>query len=166
MPTATPSVETVLTAVKAAIDAIASIGTVLTSDSPIEDDVEWLDVSNYISGGSMNLWVVELAGDEAFEGQAVGEFYSRYDVRIRYWSIRTNNASWSAEARAKVQSVVDALTGAASIFAISSQRQLHTPETVRIVSHGPREIRDVAQGGSQMVYETVLGLTVEARRWS
>lgn len=166
MPTGTPSVETVITAIKTAIDAIASIGTVIVSDSPLEDDVEWIDVNSYISNGSMNLWVIELAGDETFEGSAVGEFYSRYDVRIRYWSIRTNNADWSKEARQKAQSVVDALTGVPSIFAISSQRQLHTPEVLRIVSHGPREIRDVAQGGTQMVYETVLALTVEARRWS
>lgn len=165
MPTGTPSVETVITAVKAAIDAISLIGTVITSDNPLEDDFEWIDVNAYMASGSMDLWIVELAGAEAFEGAAVGEFYDRYEIRIRYWSVRTDDAEWSKKARIKAQSVVDALTGASSIFAISSQRQLFTPETVRIVSHGERGIRDAA-GPDQKVFETLLSLQVEARRWS
>src|SRR5687768_11986222 len=166
MVAAVPNLETVIDAVHTAVSAIGSIGTVLKREHHLEDDVEFLKVNSYISGGSLDLWLIDLDGTSPFEGAGVGEDYDRYNLRIRYLSMRTNNADWSKEARVKAQSVADALTGADAIFKIGGQPQLFTPTTVAIVSHGPIKISDVARQAGQMVYETVLGLAVEARRWT
>ena len=160
---ATPTLETVITAIKAAMDAISSLGTVLTGYETVEDQVEVVERGGYISSGSMNLWFIELDGIDEIEGDSPGEVYEQYGIRIRYWSLRTNTADWSKEARQKAESVRDAVSGLASVFAISSQRQLRTPETVGIASHGPASIRGTE--GEHMIYETVLRLSVEARRW-
>lgn len=163
MPAATPTVETVATAIKTAMDAIASLGTVYTGFHGYESDVEFILKNSLISSGSMNAWFIDLKNIREVEGRAIGETYELYDIEIRYWSLRTANADWSKEARQKAESVRDAISGAASIFRISSQVQLQTPETVQIEAHGPVDLRQA--GGTQMVYLTVLSLAVEARRW-
>lgn len=163
MPAPTPALETVVTAIKTEMDAIASLGTVLTGLHGLEDDVEFIKKGAYIASGSMNLFFIDLKGVDEVEGDAVGEVYEIYDLEIRYWSLRTNNANWSKEARQKAESVRDKLFGNTAVFRIGGQVQLRTPETVQIESHGPEEIRGT--DGSQMVYLTVLSLRVEARRW-
>ena len=160
---AIPTLETVITAIKAVMDAISSLGTVLTGYETLEDQVEVVERGNYISSGSMNLWFLELDAIDELEGDSPGEVYEQYNIIIRYWSLRTNNADWSKEARTKAESVRDALSGLASVFSVGSQRQLRTPETVGIASHGPASIRGTE--GEQMIYQTVLRLSVEARRW-
>jgi hypothetical protein len=163
---ATPTLETVITAIKAAIDALgATIGTVYLQFHQFEDDVEFLRNKGLISSSGTNVWFIECAGIEESEGDAAGEIFELYQIEITYWSIRQDNDAWSKEARQKAEQVRDALAGASSIFAISGQRQLLAPETVRLISHGPRDIR-AGEQGVQLVYETKLGLTVEARRWS
>lgn len=165
MAAATPTVEQVITAIETAMNAISpSIGTVYTSFHTREDDVDFIRINGLISSGSMNAWFIDLVNVEEAEGPAAGEIYEFYQIAIVYWSLRTNNADWSEEARIKAESVRTALSGLAAVFAISSQRQMNTPETVRLLSHGPKEIRGTE--GQQMVYETVLGLTAEGRRWS
>lgn len=165
MPAATPTRATVETALKTALDAISSLGTVYKGFHTREDDVEFLKVNSLISAGSANVFFVILAGITEQEGDAAGEVFEFYQYEVRYWSLRTGNADWSTEALAKAESVRDALSGAAAIFAIGGQRQLLAPETVQILSHGPENIRG-GEAGDQMVYMTRLGLTVEARRWS
>src|SRR5688572_12741480 len=110
MPTAAPTVEQVIDGIHGVIAAIGSIGTVLKREHTYEDDVEFIKVNNYISGGSLDLWLIDLDGTSPFEGAGVGEVYDRYSIRIRYLSMRTNDADWSSKARVKAQSVVDALT--------------------------------------------------------
>lgn len=166
MAAAVPTVEQVIDAVHTAVSAIGSIGTVLKADHHLDDDVEFIEVNSYITGGALDLWFVDLAGTSPFEGQGVGEAYDRYDIRVRYWSMRTNDPEWSKKARLKAVSVVDALTGNAAVFKIGSQVQLFTDTTVAIQSHGPAQIKDAARQAGQMIYETVIGLTVEARRWT
>jgi hypothetical protein len=165
---ATPTIEQVVDGVHGVINAIGSIGTVLKADHHLEDDVEFIEVGNYISGGALDLWFIDLDNPPTspFEGQGVGEAYDRYNVRIRYWSMRTNDAEWSKKARIKALSVVEALVDNAAVFAIGGNPQLFTPTTVAITSHGPVQIRDVARAAGQMVYQTVIALTVEARRWT
>jgi hypothetical protein len=149
---ATPTLETVITAIKAAIDALgATIGTVYLQFHQFEDDVEFLRNKGLISSSGTNVWFIECAGIEESEGDAAGEIFELYQIEITYWSIRQDNDAWSKEARQKAEQVRDALAGASSIFAI--------------ISHGPRDIR-AGEQGVQLVYETKLGLTVEARRWS
>jgi hypothetical protein len=157
----TPTQDTVVTAV---VTALAGQGTIVNGFHTLEDDVEYLEAGGYIASGSANVFFVDLRSAEEFEGPATGEIMERYTVEIRYWSIRTGNADWSKEARVKAETARDALSGAATIFAISSQRQLYTPETVQIDSHGQESIRSAS--GDQMVYLTVLSLQVEARRWA
>jgi len=100
---ATPTLETVITAIKAAMDAISSLGTVLTGYETVEDQVEVVERGGYISSGSMNLWFIELDGIDEIEGDSPGEVYEQYGIRIRYWSLRTNTADWSKEARQKAE---------------------------------------------------------------
>ena len=166
MVAAVPTVEQVIDGVHSVINAIGSIGTVLKRDHTFEDDVEFIEINNYITSGSLDLWIIDLESTSPFEGEGVGEAYDRYTIRIRYWSMRTNNPDWSKDARLKAQSVVDALTGHDSVFKIGGQVQLFTPTTVGIVSHGPAQIRDITRNAGQMVYETVLILQVESRRWT
>jgi hypothetical protein len=161
---AAPALETVIAAVKTRMDTISGLGTVLTGYHGLEDDVEFIEQGAYISSGSMNLWFIDVAAVEEFDGDAPGEVYERYLIEIRYWSIRTANADWSKEAREKAESVRTELSGNTAIFRIGDQVQLKTSETVDTASHGEYEIRGTE--GPQKVYQTTLRLRVEARRWS
>jgi hypothetical protein len=164
MPTSTPSVEAVLTAVKTAIDALPSIGTSITSDQTIEDDVDFLDNLGLLASSSMDLWVIELRGSAELEGGGQGEKYEIYSVWVRYWSIRTGDAEWSKKARLNAEAVRETLSGNANVFRIGGQVQItDTPETVQLESHGRRTISGTE--GPQMLYESILSLEVEARRW-
>lgn len=144
--------------------ALSGQGTILSGFHTLEDDVEYLEVNSYVSSGTANVFFVDLRGVEEFEGPATGETMERFNLEVRYWSIRTGNADWSKEARVKAEAARDAISGASGIFAIGSQRQLYTPETCQIDSHGPDSIRSAS--GDQMVYLTILSLQVEARRWA
>jgi hypothetical protein len=167
MATAVPALETVIDALYTALVAInPSVGTVRKGEHTLEDDVEHIEVNSLISGGSLDVWFIDLESTSPYEGKGVGEDYDIYNLRLRYWSMRTADADWSSKARIKAQSVADALTRNPAIFAIGTQVQIFTPELVAIVSHGPAQIRDVARSQGQMIFETILALAVEARRWS
>lgn len=165
MPAAAPTVEQVVDGIHSVLSGVAGLGTILKRDHTLEDDAEAIDVNAYISGGSMNLWIIELEGTSPFEGEGVGELYERYSMRVRYLSLRTNVADWQKEARVKVAEAVDALTDHASVFAIGGKPQLFTPTTVSVAGPARSQITDVRRAGGQMVYEAILRLTVEARRW-
>lgn len=164
MTTPTPTRATVETALKTALDAISSLGTVYKGFHTRQDDVEFLRVNSLISAGSANVFFILPVGSPEREGAAAGEVMVFHQFEIRYWSIRTGVAEWSGEARTKAESVQDTLSGNEDIFRIGGQVQLETPETVQLVSHGPEMIRD-GEAGEQLVYLTVLQLVVEARRW-
>lgn len=159
-----PTRAQVETAIKTALDAISSLGTVYKGFHTLEDDREFLVKNSLISSGSANVFFILPVGSPEREGEAAGEVYVFHQFEIRYWSIRTGVAEWSGEARTKAESVQDTLSGNPAIFRIGGQVQLETPETAQIVSHGPDRIRDGEQG-EQMVFLTVLSLVVEARRW-
>lgn len=164
MADAVPSLEDVLTATKAEMDEISSLGTVYTSFHDREDDEEFLLKGGFLPSASFDVFFVELAAAPNREGEAAGEIFVFYQGEIRYWSMRTNNADWSKAARQKAESVVAKLTGNPSVFRIGGQVQLQTGETVDIISHGESAIRG-GENGDQKVYQTVLRFTVEARRW-
>lgn len=161
MVAAVPTLEAAIDAVHGVVNAIGSIGTVLKRDHTFEDDVEWLKVNGYLAA-SMDLWVIFNGQTQPFEGKGVGEGYDVYPILIRYWSIRTNDPDWQKAARIKARSVVDALADNSAVFGVP----LFTPTSVAMEGPSPRQIRDRARAAGQMVYETVLSLSVEARRWS
>lgn len=165
MAAATPALETVLTAIKDAIDALADIGTVLTSDHNLEDDIEFLEVKGLLDTTSMNVWIVDLQSSREVEGDAPGEVYVIYQIGIRYWSIREGDEEWSKKARQKAAEVQEALSGNSDVFRIDGQVPLlDTPEVVQIDAHGKTPIQGTE--GAQMLFQTSLSLAVEARRWS
>jgi len=166
MVTAVPALETVIDAVHTALNAVVTPDPILKCDHRFEDDVEFIEINSYVSGGSMNLWVIDVEPSSPFDGQGVGEQYDRYNIRIRYWSLRTNNADWAKEARIRAKAVVEALTNNAAVFAISGQVQLFTGTTVSMEGPGAVQIRDRARAAGQMVYQVILRLQVEARMWS
>lgn len=161
MVAASPSMETVIDAVHGVVSAIGSIGTVLKADSPLEDSVEWLKVNGYLSA-SMDLWVITSDPTAPFEGKGGGEGYDVYPITIRYWSIRTAALDWQKQARIKARSVVDALADNPTVFGLP----FFTPTTVTMDGPYQRQISDRARPAGQMVYEAVLRLNVEARRYS
>jgi hypothetical protein len=165
MVTAVPSLETVIDAVHTAVSGIGSIGTVLKRDSTYEDDLEFLKVNSHLAA-SMDLWIIGLDSTSPFEGRGRGEQYDVYNLRIGYWSIRTNDIEWQKTARQKCQQVADTLTDNASVFEISGQVQLFTPTTVSWTGPQQRQISDVGRQAGQMLFEAVVSLQVEARRWS
>lgn len=155
-----PTLETVITAVKTRMDTIGGLGTVRTYDHTFEDDAEFYEDFQDVNF-EMDLWIVDVwDGIDEAEGDATGETYEIYKLRIRYWSVRVNKADWSALARVKFEAVRTELSGNAAIFAIGGQRQLRTPETVQVRKHSKEQI------SNQMLYESFLTLDVEARRWS
>lgn len=165
MAAATPALETVLAAIKTKMDALADIGTVLTSEHTLEDDVEFLESLGLIDASSMNVWIVDLQGAPEIEGDAPGEVYVVYRIGIRYWSIREGDSEWSKKARLKAAEVQETLSGSSDVFRIGGQVPLlDTPETVQVDSHGKVPIAGTE--GTQMVFQTSLSLSVEARRWS
>ena len=161
---ATPTLNEAIDAVKTALDAISpSIGSVLTGFHTLADDVEFIENGSYKSSGSMNLFFIEGRSIPAQEGPSPGEFYEPYEISIRLWTLRTANADWSKEARAKAELARDELEGNPDVFRIGGQVPLRTPETVQLIEHSPTPIRDEA--GEEMVYQTELRLTVEGRRF-
>lgn len=165
MGAATPTLETVVTAIKTQIDAISpSVGTVLTGFHGYEDEVEYILRNSYIASGAMNLWFVDVADVDEVEGPATQENYEQYNIKITYWSSRKNDVDWSKKARQNAEAVRDKLSLNSAIFAIGGQRQVRTPETVQIESHGPFDIDGT--DGAQRIYRTVVALAVEGRRFA
>lgn len=162
MSAASPTLGTVLDAVVAAINGISSIGTALGYDAPLASLTEFIDKGGYVNQttGTMNLWLCSADAPREVEGEAVGEVYVIYPIRIRYLSSRKGEADWSREALDKAVAVMDAVSKATSVFAISSQRQLRTPETISVRSNGFTTVE------GQLLYEVVLVLEAEARRWT
>ena len=162
MSTPTPTLETVLTAIKTVMVALApTIGTVREFDRTLDSELE--DLELFQAGDfSIHLWTIELEGIDEVEGEASGEHYSIYRIRIRYDSVIKASASsaWSKTARERAELVRDGLNKNAAVFRISGQVQLREPEAVEIRSHGFVDVED------QKVYRTDLALRVEARRWS
>lgn len=158
-----PTLEDVIEAIAEEMDGTAAGDNILTSDTTYEDVAEFY--SQYQDGSTheLDLWIIDTpqpAREE--EGGAIGELYSIFKIRIRYWSIRVASAAWSATARANAEAVRDVISGNQSIFAIDGNRQIKTPETCQLVSHGPINVGEP----SQMIYESVLELEVESRRWA
>ena len=142
------------------MDAISpDIGDVVVCEHPYEDEAEFYEDYQNATTGLIDLWLIETRAIEEVEGDAIGENYSIYKLQVRYVSCRVADSEWSKKARLRVEQVRDALNGAAAIFAISGQRQIRTPETVSLESHGKREL------SGQTLYESVLTMDVEARRW-
>ena len=165
MAAAVPTLATVMTAIKTAMDAVVpDIGTVFERFHTYEDDVSFLERNSLIVADVLSIWFIELIGIDEIEGPASQEFYEVYNIEIEHWSIETDDADWSKTARDKAETVRDDLNGAAAIFAIGGQRQVFTPETISITSHGQREIR--GDDKAHMIYGTILSLQVEARRFS
>ena len=155
-----PTLETSLTAVKTAISAIGSIGTVVEYDHPMEDPWEYLEAYQNSSTGKLDVWLIDVESIDEVEGPANRENYSIYNIRIRYFSVRVASADWSKQGRILIESVRDALNFASAIFAIGGQRQLRTPETCSLRSWGFED------EGGQRIYKGELALSIEARRFS
>lgn len=163
MAAAVPTVEQVLTAIKTALDAVGSLGTVVTYDHRFEVDMEYLETIQNRTTGDLDLWIVDLLSVDENE-RTGGELMEFYRIRARYFNIRKNSATWGQTARTALEAGRTALARNANVFAIGSQYQLETPEAVDVAEFGKREVSDFR--GSQTVFLGDLRLTVEARRWA
>ncbi len=160
MAVATPTLEVVLTAIRTTMLAIPSfVGTVRVFERTLDSEYEYLDLLKSPTTAVLDLWIVEIDTTDEEEAEAAGEQYSLYNVTITYTNVRLDDLEWSKKARIEAERVRDGLNQSAAVFAIGGQRQLRTPETVSIQSHGFEDVED------QKVYRTVLTLQVEARRF-
>jgi hypothetical protein len=163
MAAASPTIETALTNVKTVLDAVGSLGTVVTYDHKFEVEMEYLETIQNRSTGALDLWIVDLLGADTSEPTG-GEIMEFYRLRARYFNIRKNSATWGQTARQQLEAGRTAISRSATVFAASGQRQLETPETADIASFGKEEVSDFR--GTQTVFMGDLRFTVEARRWA
>lgn len=163
MGAATPTLETVLTAIKTALDGVGGLGTVVTYDHKYDVDVEYLQSLQNQTTGALDLWIVDVLRTTTREPVA-GEVFETFHVRARLFCKRANSATWGQTARTQLVAGQNALTKNAAIFAIGSQRQLLEEETVSLEAFGKQTISD--HRGAQTVFLGDLRLNVEARRWA
>lgn len=161
MATPTPDLETVIDAVVSEMDAIApDIGDVQGFEHTLDSEVEFIELFQD-SGFDADIWLVDVTDIPEEEGDAAGEQYALYNLRVRYISVRKDDPAWSKKARLLFEIVRDKLNKNPAIFAIGGQRQLRTPETVSIGTYTPLNgVED------QTVYQTEITFTVEARRFA
>jgi hypothetical protein len=159
-----PTLEAIISAVVSEIGTISNIGHVVNGFHTYEDDVEYIQKSGFLSGGTLDVWFVDLRSSREVEPIA-GEKFEIYGIEVRYWSVRTDQAAWSQETRQAVASVKAVLDGDDAVFAIGGQQPLlGTPKTVKWERHGQTSLRAIDD--SQMIYQGVILLEVEGRRWS
>lgn len=169
MGTATPGLETAITAIGTEISAIANIGTVFNFEHDREDEMEFLRSQQVVEGdadeGDIDVTFIDLEAEEPIEGPATGENYVIYQIRVRYVIVRVGEADWLKVGRQKIRSIADKLNRNQAVFAIGGQPQLRTPETVTI-----REYGKILEGGPIFDANTVVGgnliVPVEARDWA
>ena len=167
MPAATPSEAAVVTAAVAEIIAITTpvnFANVFGYDQRFEAAWEDLEQFQNTSTGVLDVVYVFPEQDESVEGRATDQFFPLYNIIARYYGIRMNVATWSAEGAAAIASITEELEGNAAIFAIAGQRHIQTPETVRAEVKGFDTVLDVF-GDSHKIYKGEVKFQVEARRW-
>lgn len=156
----TPGLEAVVTATVTEMDAIApDIGDVQGFEHTLDSEVEFIELFQD-AGFNADIWLVDVASIDSVEGDAAGEVYSIYSMRIRFITVRKAVAAWSEQARVLFEKVRTKLEKNPAVFAIGGQRQLRTPETVSLSSHDFVPVED------QTVYEDQLTYSVEARRFA
>jgi len=160
-----PILDDVIEAVKTELDSVVGLGTAITSDSPLEDDVDFIITNNFLTAGTMNLFIITATSSPEFEGRASLEVYNRYQVVVFIWTIRTADAAWDRKARQKAEAARDEISGNTAIFRIGGQVPVaDTPETCSLQDHGKSEVS--GEEGPQMIYRSELRFEVEARRWT
>ena len=155
----TPILEDVISAIQTLLVALPVSGTVKLTDRTLDSEYEDLDLFKNATTAKLDLWRIECESVDEEEEAASGEHYSIYNVIVTYTNVRLADDQWSKKARLEFEAARDELNQNAGVFAIAGQRQLRTPETVNIRSHGFEDVED------QKVYKAVLALQVEARRF-
>lgn len=161
MPSPTPTLEAVLTAIQTEIDAVNfATGSVIVTAPKFESELEGIEAYKQAGDGSIDLWRVSAEAVDEIEGDAPGEAYSIYQVLCEYWNVREGDANWEKTGRQQVETIRDRLNGNANVFRPSGQVQLQTPETASVEGQGFEFVED------QLVFKAAVSLRVEARRWS
>lgn len=154
-----PSFDAAIEAVVAELSGLSPpLGAIYWFKNPLEDEEDFLEAHQDATSGDLDVFFVDGAARE-LEGRATGESYSIYDVQVRYHSVRLVD-EWSAQARFVAERIKTELNKNAAIFAIGGQRQLQTAETAEVVSS------DYVTVGEHRIYEIVVALSIEARRWT
>lgn len=163
MPDPTPTLETVLTAIKTQMDAIVpGVGNVFKQEHRLESEFQYT-LEHRDADGTAHNWFIDAVVIDQPEGDGVGEVYDVYHVSIRYLSIvKSGGTEWSEVARGRVEQVRTKLSQNPAVFQLGSgtNRQLRTAEAVELLDFGKRTI------DNQQYWQAILGLSVEARRWT
>lgn len=167
MPAATPTLETVIDAVAVIVTANAGGGaTVKKFEHTLDNEVEYIESVQNATTWAVDLWLIDVDRVDEEEGRGAGEVYETYPIRVRAVIVRkaSTGGDWSKQGRLLFEAVRDDLSKDDSVFAIGGQQPLRTPKVVRVESWGKKFYTDLS-GAEQTVYEGVLRLDVEARRW-
>lgn len=161
MGTPTPTMEQVLDAVYDVLAAMSPLpGIVLWHGLDREDEAEFLRRYRQTGTDEIDLVMIEGTSGADIEGPAFREDYEVYEIRVRYLSVQRENEDWSRIALAQAYRIVNALDNTASIFRIGGQIPLRSGERAVLQSHG------FVTFGGQKIYESIIALSVEARRWT
>lgn len=162
MPSPTPTVDAVLDAVESELRGMENPpADVLHWESPLVAEEELLR-NHRNSDGEISLATVGLESATLLAGEASGEDYQLYRVRVRYCYMSAVDPGESSRiGLTRAQLLVSELDKNTAVFRIGSQVPLlGTPETAEITSYGLRPV------GAFTVFVADIALTVEARRWS
>jgi hypothetical protein len=156
-----PTFEQVRDAILAAFNAIPSPpGVMLFAENKLPTDSELMNLYRDPVTKDVDLWVFSL-NVKPKSGPASTEYYSIYNITLRYLCVKMNlpDESWAAIADTGAELVRTAIEGNDSVFAIGGQQPLlGTEKTV-----GKDGTFNNIDG--DRFYETKLTLEVEARRW-
>ena len=160
MTAVTPTLAQVIGAVRTTIETAFPTHAVIGFEYTVDEELEYVERVQDFDTGQVDLWVIDYEGADPVAGEAQRETYEPYRIRIRYVTVRKGELDWSGTARDNAETVRTALTHSVAVFRIGNQVPVNgTPETVS-AEHGRREL-----SGGGFVFESVLRLIVEGRRW-
>ena len=162
MSSPTPTVDQVLNAVESELRTINNPpAEVLHWEIPVAREEELLR-DHRTADGEISLATVGLESARLVAGDASGEDYQLYSVRVRYYYVSTVDPGESSRTGlTRAQLLIDELDKNDSVFRIGGQAPLlGTAETAELSAYGLQAV------GEFTVFVAEIGLTVEARRWA
>lgn len=137
-----------------------AVGPILFAENKLPTDKELMNQFRDPATGQIDVWLLSFRAPSE-QGPATGEYYTIWNVTIRYLCVRMLqlDESWAALGDFNLESVRTAFEGNDAVFAIGGQQPLMgTPKIVESEAA-------FAQIDGDRAYQGMLRFKVEARRW-
>jgi hypothetical protein len=137
-----------------------AVGPLLFAENKLPTDKELMNLFRDPTTGQIDVWLLSFKAPSQ-QGPATGEYYTIWNVQLRYLAVRMLqlDESWAALADFNLETVRTAFEGNDSIFAIGGQQPLlGTPKIVESDAA-------FAEINGDKAYQGMLRFKVEARRW-